>query len=305
MKKDRLHQRTASVTDNGQLTTDSAFTLVELLVVIAIIAILAALLMPSLIKAKQKAQAVHCMNNNKQLMLAMLMYVGDNNEWLPENLGSHTWVPGFAAPDPRTATGWTNVEYLTDPKYAALAPYTGTQYRIYKCPADNKYPWVDPAGKQFPTVRSCAINYAVGTEYNRNEPIDPEIAFFDSGGDKWRTYGRMSDMTDPSPANLFVFVDQDEYSINGDLQFWVDMNVDPTTWGTWPSLRHNFAGTFAFADGHGEIHKWLDGRTGKRNPKLDPVTNRLILPGATEANPDSPDILWVQARTTALRNPGQ
>src|SRR5271169_1798636 len=63
----------------------SAFTLIELLVVIAIIAILAALLLPAMIKSKQKAQGVYCMNNGKQLFLALTLYAEDNGEWLPPN----------------------------------------------------------------------------------------------------------------------------------------------------------------------------------------------------------------------------
>ena len=267
-----------------------AFTLVELLIVIAIIAILAALLLPVLSKAKQRAQQAYCMNNNKQITLALHVYASDYHEWLPPNsylsiagdvtngMAEPNWVGG----DMKIPFSATNTFYLTDPNFAAIAPYTGANPGLFKCPAD-KSTATNAAGGQFPRVRSYSMSEAVGSKLGFNRATDPfGLIYFG-----FRTYGRLTDMTDPSPANLWMIVDEDQYSLSTPC-FFVDM-LD-VAWESWPGTRHNFTCSFGFGDGHAEIHKWTDGRTR--------VTSSTG-PAANQRNPNNPDILWLQQRTSA------
>jgi prepilin-type N-terminal cleavage/methylation domain-containing protein/prepilin-type processing-associated H-X9-DG protein len=292
------------------------FTLIELLVVIAIIAILAAMLLPALARAKQKAQSISCMNNTKQLMLSWNMYANDNGDILAPNDYPYT-TPYYTAANKDHLKCWVcgtmeqpldagNDSELVDPVGSVLTPYI-TSKPVFHCPADN---YIDPNAHKV-HVRSYAMNSAVGTVWsgfylNGSPPIGTPVQggwlpgnSYNAGQTTWLTYGKLSSFTRPGPSETWVIMDENPYSINdGSMAISAVATAGNTYLIDFPSGNHGNAAGMAFADGHSLVHKWQDSRTYTPQGIIQPGMGST---GSTRQSPDNADCFYLAPITSALR----
>jgi len=288
-----------------------AFTLVELLVVITIIAILAALLLPALSKAKASSRGLACLNNGKQMMTAVIMYTSDNSQFYPPNADGGTTDPGYNWCAGEAGIGGAaefNPDLIADPTTSLLINYLGGVISLYRCTEDVRvgtYQGTNASliGQTVPAARTFSMNNAVGTIDPGFDETGPGPTGSHSGvpnlsvngpwlnnqdnhrrDTPWRTFGKATTAGTPGPSMLWVLVDEDVNSLNDAA---LCFGMQQPVWYDSPGSTHNDGCGFAFADGHSEAHHWMS--------PVEKESNGYTI----DTFEDYQDWVWMRARTSA------
>ena len=280
-----------------QAVASDGFTLLELMCIVAIIATLTGLLLPAIDRSKARAQALTCLNYKKQMSYAWIMYSGENNDRLAYNLtlgGQPTLMSIPQTPNPNWVTNimdWelttanTNLEFVNQ---SILAPYLNFSASMFHCPSDQSLSAVQKGAGWNSRVRSISMNALVGNPGNLvsggNNPLFPG----------YQQFVKESDFRDAS--RIFVFLDEHPDSINNKLANFT-ISTAGQQWVDLPGSYHNGGGSFCFADGHAEIHHWLDSTTAR--PPL-PDASKLPTPLSST---NRTDFDWIIGHAALVSQP--
>lgn len=268
-------------------TQKTGFTLLELLVVIASIAMLTVTLLPALAGTRQNAQVIQCLSNLKQLQLGWIMFAGDNQGTLPQNIAissgfvtdnplANNFQPGqkyacWILGDVIQAPQWTNDLLLT---HGQIYEYVNS-VKVYECPADSS-----------PRCRSYSMNDWMNgiAGWSGTQPVNWST--------RCRTFTKITAFNlgmGLGPSKALVLLDENPASINDG--YWLDDPSRPNTWYDLPAHYHNGGGNMSFADGHAGYRRWTD---------TDVLTGKAGGATGVAADPNSPDCLWMQQRESVV-----
>jgi prepilin-type N-terminal cleavage/methylation domain-containing protein/prepilin-type processing-associated H-X9-DG protein len=277
-------------TQNAKRKSERGFTLTELVATVVVICCLILVAIPAFAKSEGRGLTTACRNNLRLMMSAFHMYADENNSYFPGNEGITSqglvWISDnsdFANPP---MTNYWN------PRNNLLAPYLPWKQNVMRCPADLS---VVIRTRDVPRPRSISMNHAVGTKGTsgaQRAPVDGgwlDGNFGHTANSRFYCYGKLSDIVAPTPAGLWIFIEEHPDSIN-DGAFGNVGPLPPNQYRMidYPGAWHDGAAMLSFADGHVEERKWVDARTVPARPFVT-QTSQL----------NNPDITWLANRTTA------
>jgi len=233
-----------------------AFTLIELLVVIAIIAVLMAILMPALHRAKEQGQRAACLNNLKNLQLAWIVYADDNDDRIVCGDSGEYALPKGEVYWVKRDYNLTNVEQKIQMiREGGLYPYTRTE-SVYKCPQG---------------VRGETRTYSIADSMNCKS------------WDARRQMVKKKSLIKDAPFRI-VFLDDGGEGF-AHMGGWTTYSIEQKWWDP-PPVRHGDGTNWSFVDGHIDYHKWEDPRTI--------AFGKLVPPHAfnTDDQTGNPDLRW-------------